>query len=92
MSASSKPELSDSKLRSAIVQSKTDQKEKIAHATDEKLERIFRTLEHDISNRLNAVLDLLDLEHGREDMCCAADLVAYAIDVGWLDQSDFFLS
>jgi serine/threonine-protein kinase haspin len=59
---------------------------------DEQLERDFSVLQHDLSKRLNTVLDLLDLEHGRDDMCCAADLVAYAIDVGWLDQRDFFLS
>jgi serine/threonine-protein kinase haspin len=44
-----------------------------------------------INDRLNKVLQVLDLEHGREDMCCAADLVAYAIDQGWLDGRDFFL-
>lgn len=45
-----------------------------------------------IDDRLNKVLQVLDLEHGREDMCCAADLVAYAIDQAWLDERDFFLS
>ncbi|KAE8392385.1 hypothetical protein BDV23DRAFT_181544 [Aspergillus alliaceus] len=43
-----------------------------------------------LEDRLNAVLDLLHLEHGHEDMCCAADLVAYAIDSQWLDERDFF--
>ncbi|CRG83141.1 Putative serine/threonine-protein kinase haspin homolog [Talaromyces islandicus] len=45
-----------------------------------------------INDRLNKILQVLDLEHGREDMCCAADLVAYAIDQGWLDGRDFFLA
>ena len=48
--------------------------------------RLKKTLEE----RLNAVLDLLDLEPGHEDMCCAADLVAFAIDSRWLDEKDFF--
>lgn len=43
-----------------------------------------------LEDRLNAVLDLLDLEHGHEDMCCAADLVAYAMDSQWLAEQDFF--
>jgi serine/threonine-protein kinase haspin len=50
------------------------------------------TFKQTLSDRLNTVLDLLDLETGREDMCCAADLVAYAIDSQWLDEKDFFLS
>jgi serine/threonine-protein kinase haspin len=45
-----------------------------------------------LTDRLNKVLEILDLEHGRDDMCCAADLVAYAIDQQWLDESDFFLA
>ena len=43
-----------------------------------------------LEERMVSVLELLDLEHGSEDMCCAADLVAYAIDEGWLDEEDFF--
>lgn len=42
-----------------------------------------------LEERLVSVLELLDLEHGHEEMCCAADLVAYAIDEGWLDEKDF---
>lgn len=48
--------------------------------------RLKKTLE----DRLNAVLGLLDLETGHEDMCCAADLVAYAMDSQWLGEEDFF--
>lgn len=47
-------------------------------------------LKQTLEDRLNAVLDLLDLEHGHEDMCCAADLVAYAMDSQWLAEQDFF--
>ncbi|PTU24228.1 hypothetical protein P175DRAFT_0489359 [Aspergillus ochraceoroseus IBT 24754] len=47
-------------------------------------------LKHTLEERLNATLELLDLEHGHEDMCCAADLVAFAIDAQWLDEKDFF--
>lgn len=43
-----------------------------------------------LEERMVSVLELLDLEHGSEEMCCAADLVAYAIDEGWLDEKDFF--
>lgn len=45
-----------------------------------------------LNDRLTQILEILDLEHGRDDMCCAADLVAYAIDQRWLDESDFFLA
>ncbi|KAJ5155240.1 hypothetical protein N7492_008043 [Penicillium capsulatum] len=47
-------------------------------------------LKQTMENRLLAVLKLLDFEHGHEDMCCAADLVAYAMDSGWLAEQDFF--
>ncbi|KAL4943700.1 hypothetical protein BDV06DRAFT_234390 [Aspergillus oleicola] len=50
------------------------------------ISQLKRTLE----DRLNAVLELLDLEYGHQDMCCAADLVAFAIDAQWLDEEDFF--
>ncbi|KAL4869100.1 hypothetical protein BDV12DRAFT_89048 [Aspergillus spectabilis] len=46
-------------------------------------------LKHALEERLNAILELLDLEHGLEDMCCSADLVAFAIDAQWLDERDF---
>ena len=47
-------------------------------------------LEQTLEDRLKAVLKLLDLENGHEDMCCAADLVAYAMDSQWLVEDDFF--
>lgn len=47
-------------------------------------------LKQTLETRLVAILDLLDLENGHEDMCCAADLVAYAMDSGWLTEQDFF--
>lgn len=47
-------------------------------------------LKQTLENRLMSVLDLLDLENGHEDMCCAADLVAYAMDSQWLAEQDFF--
>lgn len=50
------------------------------------ISRLQQTLE----DRLRAVLKLIDLEHGHEDMCCAADLVAYAMDSQWLGEEDFF--
>ncbi|KAJ5105246.1 hypothetical protein NUU61_002593 [Penicillium alfredii] len=47
-------------------------------------------LKQTLEDRLQAVLGLLDIENGHEDMCCAADLVAYAMDSEWLDERDFF--
>jgi serine/threonine-protein kinase haspin len=47
-------------------------------------------LKQTLEGRLKNVLDLLDLEQGHEDMCCAADLVAYAMDSEWLAKQDFF--
>ncbi|KAL1852728.1 hypothetical protein Plec18170_005867 [Paecilomyces lecythidis] len=49
-----------------------------------------KKVEQTLYSRLDRTLELLDLEHGHEDMCCAADLVAYAIDSEWLDEKDFF--
>ncbi|KAJ5726712.1 uncharacterized protein N7483_008069 [Penicillium malachiteum] len=58
------------------------------HSKDQqaRIERLKQRLE----GRLERVLDLLDLENGDEDMCCAADLVAYAMDSQWLVEQDFF--
>ncbi|KAL6229975.1 hypothetical protein BDW75DRAFT_249143 [Aspergillus navahoensis] len=53
-----------------------------------RIAQLKRTLEE----RLRAVLELLDLEHGHEAMCCSADLVAFAIDAHWLDERDFFFA
>lgn len=47
-------------------------------------------LKKKLEDRLSAVIGLLDLENGHQDMCCAADLVAYAMDSQWLAQQDFF--
>ena len=47
-------------------------------------------LRQTLEDRLKIVLKLLDLENGHEDMCCAADLVAYAMDSQWLAEQDFF--
>lgn len=47
-------------------------------------------LKKTLDGRLDSILELLNLENGSEDMCCAADLVAYAIDSRWLEEQDFF--
>lgn len=47
-------------------------------------------LKKSLEDRLESVLGLLDLDSGHDDMCCAADLVAFAIDSGWLEEKDFF--
>jgi serine/threonine-protein kinase haspin len=59
---------------------------------EKKIHAALASFQQKLSDRLHKVLELLDLEHGREDMCCAADLVAYAIDQQWLDEKHFFLS
>lgn len=61
-------------------------KKQSSNSDEEPLKKVEQTL----SSRLDQVLELLDLEHGHEDMCCAADLVAYAIDSQWLHEKDFF--
>lgn len=65
---------------------KTFPKQLHASETQTHVAQLKKTLE----NRLKTVLDLLDLEDGHEDMCCAADLIAYAIDSQWLEEKDFF--
>lgn len=67
----------DSKPRSGVL---------AVGSQDKAVSQLKDTLE----KRLAAVLELLDIEHGHEDMCCAADLVAYAMDSQWLDERDFF--
>ncbi|KAJ5653144.1 hypothetical protein N7490_000147 [Penicillium lividum] len=54
------------------------------------LQTCIAQLKQTLEDRLKDVLNLLDLEHGHEDMCCAADLVAYAMDSQWLAEQDFF--
>ncbi|KAL2799126.1 hypothetical protein BJX66DRAFT_322342 [Aspergillus keveii] len=56
-----------------------------AEEAHDKVSQLKQTLE----DRLNAILELLDLEHGHKDMCCTADLVAFALDAQWLDERDF---
>lgn len=58
----------------------------------DRLPEALQKLQPILHDRLSKVLDILDLEHGRDDMCCAADLVAYAIDQRWLDERDFLLA
>lgn len=60
--------------------------------TENKRTEALTKLQTSLVDRLDKILEILDLEHGRDDMCCAADLVAYAIDQEWLDESDFFLA
>lgn len=74
------PQTKDIKLESDLARKRQT---KEIHA---RISKLTQTLE----DRLKTVLDLLDLEHGHEDMCCAADLVAYAMDSQWLAEQDFF--
>lgn len=67
-------------------------KSKLKTVSSDGIGSMLMSFQKTINDRLNKVLQVLDLEHGREDMCCSADLVAYAIDQGWLDERDFFLS
>ncbi|KAE8350295.1 hypothetical protein BDV28DRAFT_151069 [Aspergillus coremiiformis] len=58
--------------------------------TPTEVQKQVSQLKNTLEERLRAVIELLDLEQGHEDMCCAADLVAYAIDSQWLEEKDFF--
>ncbi|EED14939.1 conserved hypothetical protein [Talaromyces stipitatus ATCC 10500] len=76
----------------SIKQPKTRTPESAINTFDnDNLGKALTKLQITLTKRLNMVLEILDLEHGRDDMCCAADLVAYAIDQHWLDETDFFL-
>lgn len=46
-------------------------------------------LQAKLLERLHTVSDLLDLKDVEESMCCAGDLVAFAVDSQWLGESDF---
>ncbi|KAF9890896.1 hypothetical protein FE257_005472 [Aspergillus nanangensis] len=96
-----KPELSAVKSRQPLEprspnkeskQTTMQEKGKAPHRlqTEMVLQSKVGELRNDLEERLNTVIELLDLEHGHEDMCCAADLVAFAIDSQWLDEQDFF--
>lgn len=79
-SAKNKPKAKENNTAEALLKERQT-KEMQAHVS-----RLKQTLE----DRLKTVLELLDLEHGHEDMYCAADLVAFAMDSQWLDEKDFF--
>lgn len=46
-------------------------------------------LQAKLLERLHTVCDLLNLEGIEESMCCAGDLVAFAVDSQWLNEIDF---
>jgi serine/threonine-protein kinase haspin len=75
-----KPKAKDHEAAGALVK---DRQTKDLSARVSKLKQM-------LEDRLQSVLGLLDIEHGHEDMCCAADLVAYAMDSQWLAEQDFF--
>ncbi|KAK5797987.1 hypothetical protein VI817_004278 [Penicillium citrinum] len=80
--------LDSDKSTKTQVQANTEPlaKEHQSKGMQNKIAKLKQTLE----DRMQAVLELLDLEKGHEDMCCAADLVAYAMDSQWLVEQDFF--
>lgn len=79
-------------IQQPITNSPTKSSESPISMIDNNLGEALTKVQAALTDRLNKVLEILDLEHGRDDMCCAADLVAYAIDQQWLDESDFFLA
>ena len=79
-------------IQQPITNSPSKSSESPISMIDNNLGEALTKLQAVLTDRLNKVLEILDLEHGRDDMCCAADLVAYAIDQQWLDESDFFLA
>ena len=46
-------------------------------------------LEDELRERLEAVLGFLDIEKAENELACAGDLVATAIGLEWLSESDF---
>ncbi|KAJ5776044.1 uncharacterized protein N7511_001055 [Penicillium nucicola] len=76
-------------MKAEIVNGK-DQKGSSSLAQEQKTQACISRLKATLEDRLKSVLELLDLEHGHEDMCCAADLVAFAMDSNWLGEEDFF--
>lgn len=79
-------------IQQPITTSQTKTSESPISMIDNNLGGALTKLQTTLTDRLKIILEILDLEHGRDDMCCAADLVAYAIDQHWLDESDFFLA
>lgn len=91
------PELQPQTQRKALAPCSPNMKASKPQSEDSVKEHKPKTLQAGVSRlkstlekRLTTVLELLDLETGHEDMCCAADLVAYAMDSQWLGEEDFF--
>ena len=83
------PEKANIQPKQSISQTKPS--ESPISTVEDDLSEVLTRLQTTLVDRLDKISQILDLEHGRDDMCCAADLVAYAIDQGWLGESDFFL-
>lgn len=79
-------------IQQPITNPQTKTSEPPVSMTQDNISEALTKLQTTLTDRLNKTLEILDLEHGRDDMCCAADLVAYAIDQQWLDEGDFFLA
>ncbi|KAL3452435.1 hypothetical protein BJX65DRAFT_180018 [Aspergillus insuetus] len=75
-------------IRKAVKSSKKRETVQVIPSAEEAYDKVLQ-LKQTLEDRLNAILELLDLEHGHKDMCCTADLVAFALDAQWLDERDF---
>ncbi|EGD96467.1 haspin protein kinase [Trichophyton tonsurans CBS 112818] len=74
---------------SNLVPRKSSAKYKVTqdHRTEEP--KLRDEIQHVLFERLETVLDLLELEDECETLSCAGDLVAIAIGSQWLEESDF---
>jgi serine/threonine-protein kinase haspin len=75
-------------IRKAVKSGKKRETVQVIPSAEEAYDKVSQ-LKQTLEDRLNAILELLDLEHGHKDMCCTADLVAFALDAQWLDERDF---
>ena len=68
---------------------KPSAKYKVAQDYRTEGQKLRDEIQHVLFERLETVLDLLELEDEYETLSCAGDLVAIAIGSQWLEESDF---
>ncbi|DAA79552.1 TPA_exp: Uncharacterized protein A8136_0325 [Trichophyton benhamiae CBS 112371] len=74
---------------SNLVPRKSSAKNKVAEDNRTEEPKLRDEIQHVLFERLETVLDLLELEDEYETLSCAGDLVAIAIGSQWLEESDF---
>ncbi|EGD90173.1 HASPIN protein kinase [Trichophyton rubrum D6] len=76
-------------VNSNLVPRKPSAKYKVAQDYRTEGQKLRDEIQHVLFERLETVLDLLELEDEYETLSCAGDLVAIAIGSQWLEESDF---